>query len=233
MTSEPKLDGCTGDQWTPERVGELKQRMTLGMVRGWIAQHGHITLCTLSAVEAFELAAIWTAALELLPQAEADGATELRSFLACTSETMAESCERLAIDEAPITRLVASHFHETYRIDAIATTTKLARARTPRGGAPAAIPDPRGTAAQLPLPADQAWLADTDLAGYLGVDRNALRQRLNRWRKKNDEGWREVTDRKPREPKYLYRVGAVRTLVVDLKGVRRSDQRTNSEKEAR
>jgi hypothetical protein len=62
-----------------------------------------------------------------------------------------------------------------------------------------------------------AWRTATDLARLFGVEGDALRQRLNRWRKKNDGGWKEVTDRKPREPKYLYRDGAVRSIVGSLK----------------
>src|SRR5947199_49493 len=43
-----------------------------------------------------------------------------------------------------------------------------------------------------------------ELAEKHGVREKVLRGRLDRWRKYHDSCFREVTGRKPREPKYLY-----------------------------
>lgn len=63
---------------------------------------------------------------------------------------------------------------------------------------------------------DEARLAPADLAAHFAVPKDALRQRLDGWRKKHDEGWYEVTERKPREAKYIYRVGSVRHIIEQM-----------------
>lgn len=67
-------------------------------------------------------------------------------------------------------------------------------------------------------------LSPAKLADRLGIPksnakgREALRKRLESWRKANpDGGWIEARDPKPREPKYLYPVGKVWPLIQDLK----------------
>jgi len=55
------------------------------------------------------------------------------------------------------------------------------------------------------------------LANHFGISHEALRQRLNRFRKKAFDGWMEVTEPKPNEPRYLYRVGAVQHIVDSLR----------------
>jgi hypothetical protein len=67
-------------------------------------------------------------------------------------------------------------------------------------------------------------LSPAKLADRLGIPagdargREALRKRLESWRKKNlDGGWIEARDPKPREPKYLYPLGKVWPLIQDLK----------------
>ena len=64
---------------------------------------------------------------------------------------------------------------------------------------------------------DDALLTSTKLAETFGVPADALRSRLNRWRKTHHNGWIENTERGPRDAKYLYCVGAVRTVIDDLK----------------
>jgi hypothetical protein len=67
------------------------------------------------------------------------------------------------------------------------------------------------------LPGDDAWLSPADIRRRVSsVTGNAINQRLNRWRPKHreGEGWREVPDRRPREPKYLYRWSAVQNLFI-------------------
>lgn len=60
---------------------------------------------------------------------------------------------------------------------------------------------------------DEALMTPATMAETFGVNAEALRSRLNRWRKKNHDGWIENKERGPRQPQYLYRVGAVRHLI--------------------
>lgn len=59
-------------------------------------------------------------------------------------------------------------------------------------------------------------LCCADLAKRFGVPADNLRQRLKRWMKTHDDGWKEVNDRRPREPKYLYKVSAVMHIIEEL-----------------
>ncbi|MGD9645073.1 MAG: hypothetical protein AB7U73_05130 [Pirellulales bacterium] len=72
-------------------------------------------------------------------------------------------------------------------------------------GVPAAIAGP-GT-----------FLDVSSLAKRHDVNPAALRGRLDRWRAEHDAGFREVTNRKPKEPKYLYLESAVLPLIQELK----------------
>jgi len=60
-----------------------------------------------------------------------------------------------------------------------------------------------------------AFLCATDLAKRTGKAPDALRKRLDRWRKQHpeDTGWIENQDRRANQPAYLYSVGAVRHVV--------------------
>jgi hypothetical protein len=67
-------------------------------------------------------------------------------------------------------------------------------------------------------------LSPAKLADRLGIPsddaktRERIRKRVEEWRKRNlDGGWIEVTDPRPREPRYLYPLGKVWPLVQDLK----------------
>lgn len=64
--------------------------------------------------------------------------------------------------------------------------------------------------------ADDAWMTHSDIAKYHEVDAESLRKRLERFRARNHNGWKEVEDRSPREPKYLFRYGDVKAIVVEL-----------------
>jgi hypothetical protein len=76
---------------------------------------------------------------------------------------------------------------------------------------------------ETPKPAidDDALLGPGKLAELFGVGLGALEKRLERWRAKNKneigKGWIENSDRKPREPQYLYRVGSVRLIIDAMK----------------
>ncbi len=76
---------------------------------------------------------------------------------------------------------------------------------------------------------DDAMLSPTQLALAFDVPAEALRGRLKRWRANNRDagGWIENTKRAPREPQYLYRVGAVLVVIEDLK--KKAPSETSSE----
>jgi len=63
---------------------------------------------------------------------------------------------------------------------------------------------------------DDAWLAPAAIAlRYPSLSSHTVNSRLRRFRNKNcasRTGWKEATDRKPREPQYLYRLGSVKHL---------------------
>jgi hypothetical protein len=97
---------------------------------------------------------------------------------------------------------------------------RAARALAPAESAPP--PEPaRPSGPALGEFDGQATLSSGDLAQRYGVPKEALRSRLNRWRGKNPAGagadWHEVTDRRPRAEKYLYRVEAVWPIILALK----------------
>jgi hypothetical protein len=102
------------------------------------------------------------------------------------------------------------------------TVTLLTLARPPEPERHKGGPSDDGTqrpdaAAELkPIP-DKATLSVAELAGYFGVPQEALRKRLERWRKEHDDGWVETTNRKTRDPSYLYEVGAVRPVIEELR----------------
>jgi len=65
---------------------------------------------------------------------------------------------------------------------------------------------------------DNAWYTHDQLADAFGVPKDALRKRLDRYRQSNLwGGWKEQTERRPREPKYLYRLKAVRGIIENLR----------------
>jgi hypothetical protein len=62
-----------------------------------------------------------------------------------------------------------------------------------------------------------AYLGAAAIAKMFNLPQNALEQRLKRWRANNmvGDGWIEDTERKPREPKFLYRVADITQPVID------------------
>jgi hypothetical protein len=60
---------------------------------------------------------------------------------------------------------------------------------------------------------DDALLNHVDLAKKLRLNPEVLRKRLDRWRAKNMQGWQQVHEPTNREPKYLYRIDAIRGLL--------------------
>jgi len=75
---------------------------------------------------------------------------------------------------------------------------------------------PGGTPANT-VPDEQAFYSHGRLAAIFNVGEEALRKRLDRYRKRNMNGWKPNEDRRTREPKYLYQLQAVRTIVEELR----------------
>lgn len=61
------------------------------------------------------------------------------------------------------------------------------------------------------------YLSYSDLAKKHGVDPGRLRGRLNTWRMDHDSGYFQVTNRKSRDPQFLYDETAVMSIIVALK----------------
>jgi hypothetical protein len=60
-----------------------------------------------------------------------------------------------------------------------------------------------------------AYFSPKELAQRYGVNQDALRKRLERWRKQNpDGGWIENENRGGRDPKYIYLESAVRDIII-------------------
>jgi transposase-like protein len=64
---------------------------------------------------------------------------------------------------------------------------------------------------------EHAWYRYDRLAQAFGVSKGALRKRLDRFREKNLNGWKENEDRRPREPRYFYQLKYVRPVLQDLR----------------
>ncbi|MBK9126512.1 MAG: hypothetical protein IPM13_01785 [Phycisphaerales bacterium] len=60
---------------------------------------------------------------------------------------------------------------------------------------------------------DAARLTADELAERFGVSPDALRKRLDRWRKRHDGGWYELVNAGRGAPRVLYEVGAVRAVI--------------------
>ena len=72
------------------------------------------------------------------------------------------------------------------------------------------------TSPQLHKLDDSAWYTHDHLAEVFGVGKDALRKRLDRYRRTHLDGWKENEDRRPREPKYLFHLRMVRHIIEDL-----------------
>ena len=120
---------------------------------------------------------------------------------------MERSCTQRGIDSQPITIFA----EETTKVNlpaAMAAARRLFH-----------VTETNGELAKID---DDVIVSPRKLSDLFGVPesrRDALRQRLDAWRKKNpgSEDWIEHDSRKTREPKFLYRVGAVKKIVEDVK----------------
>jgi hypothetical protein len=62
-----------------------------------------------------------------------------------------------------------------------------------------------------------ASMSAPDLARVFKLNPDALRKRLDRWRKQNGDGWTDVPNPKPNEAKVLYRVAAVQSVIDEMR----------------
>jgi len=59
-------------------------------------------------------------------------------------------------------------------------------------------------------------LSASQLAERYGLPLVRLSKSLERWRNKHHDGWEEIQDRRMNEPRYLYRVGSIWSLIQNL-----------------
>jgi len=64
------------------------------------------------------------------------------------------------------------------------------------------------------LPGD-AMMNHVDIAAVLNLQPESLRTRLERWRKDHSEGWQENQDASGAEPRFVYRIGAIRAVLME------------------
>ncbi len=96
------------------------------------------------------------------------------------------------------------------------------RVGQPANGEAAAL---AGHRTQAPIAAadperpENTWATDVGLAERHGLPLDPLRETLKRWRKVHVDGsgWRDIPDRKPREPGYLYYEPAVWDIVLRMR----------------
>ena len=81
------------------------------------------------------------------------------------------------------------------------------------------VPQPTPAGGPPPWPNDDDWRSGSEIArigaAREGIGFNAAKARLTRWRYKTPQTpatWLMVEDRRPRDDKYRYRIGAVRGL---------------------
>ena len=73
-----------------------------------------------------------------------------------------------------------------------------------------------GAPPQRPNLDQDAWYTHSSLADHFGVPREALRKRLDRFRGSHLDGWKENTDRRPREAKHLYQLKVVLPVIEEM-----------------
>lgn len=69
---------------------------------------------------------------------------------------------------------------------------------------------------------EAGWITVSELARQFNVGCGALRKRLERFRRKQPDGWRSISDAKQREPRYFYSLSAVTPIVEKMKAKRPS-----------
>jgi hypothetical protein len=70
---------------------------------------------------------------------------------------------------------------------------------------------------------DEREMAPTEIAVALSLESEALRKRLERWRGGAADGFTEVANPKPRQPRFKYRISAVRHILAEMLTEKSSD----------
>jgi hypothetical protein len=84
------------------------------------------------------------------------------------------------------------------------------------GSGDAGLRDASASSASIVTLDEQGWYTHVRLAESFSVGREALRKRLDRYREHKLDGWKKQDDRRPREPKYLYRLQDVKGVIQEL-----------------
>ena len=121
--------------------------------------------------------------------------------------------------------------HSRIRAVNYATACRALAGLLRRQGAEAAPRDVRPPRTGIGEIADEAALSATQLALAFDVHAERLRKRLERLRRQHDDCCTEVPDRRPKEARYLYYVGKVRSVVEVLRAsVETSSERPSKKK---
>src|SRR5262249_50432736 len=117
------------------------------------------------------------------------------------------------VKPVPLFSLPTAH-HLPAAVRYVMELRSWARNLQPGGGA---APVVHQLADRLAGLSDAAWMNHVELAEAMGLEAEPLRCRLDRWRKGNpgSDGWREVTERRARQPKYMYRIGTIRPVLMN------------------
>ena len=84
------------------------------------------------------------------------------------------------------------------------------------GSGDAGLRDASASSASIVTLDEQGWYTHVRLAESFSVGKEALRKRLDRYREHKLDGWKKQDDRRPREPKYLYRLQDVKGVIQEL-----------------
>jgi DNA-directed RNA polymerase subunit RPC12/RpoP len=84
------------------------------------------------------------------------------------------------------------------------------------GSGDVGLRDASASSASIVTLDEQGWYTHVRLAESFSVGREALRKRLDRYREHKLGGWKKQDDRRPREPKYLYRLQDVKDVIQEL-----------------
>jgi len=94
---------------------------------------------------------------------------------------------------------------------------KWQEASNPSGGSvDVGLRDASASSASIVTLDEQGWYTHVRLAESFSVGKEALRKRLDRYREHQLDGWKKQDDRRPREPKYLYRLQDVKGVIQEL-----------------
>ena len=132
---------------------------------------------------------------------------------------LADMAAGLGIDDIPIRKMSKLDIMTSSAVEPARLTIESLAAKIKAGASIDLAGKPHDTGDDVVEVAieDDALLPARALAARFDVPLNALRQRLDRFRKKQDHGWMENADPKVREDKYLFHLKAVRPIIDELK----------------